>query len=61
MKSSDPVEWSQKNYPEALWSASKASGELETKMVKDVPSGVVLRVKPTTPEHMAWPLSDRKV
>ena len=37
-----------------------ASGKLETGMIKDVPSGVVLRVKPTTPEHRLGPFPIEK-
>jgi hypothetical protein len=58
----DPVRWSQKDYPEALWSASAAPREAPPKpdMVKEVPSGVVLRVKPETPKHRLGPFSIEK-
>jgi len=44
-----PVQWSRKNYPEALWSDKAATGKPDAGMIKDVPSGVVLRVGPTEP------------
>ncbi len=40
-------QWSRKSYPEALWSHKPAAGKPEAGMIKDVPSGVVLRVGPT--------------
>ena len=50
-----PIHWSKRNYPEALWSANAASRKPEAGMVKDVPSGVVLRVQPVIPEHPLGP------
>lgn len=49
------VQWSRKNFPEALWSPKAASGKPEAEMLKDVPSGVVLRVQPMTPVHRLGP------
>ncbi len=49
------VHWSRKNYPEALWSATTASGRPEAKMLADVPSGVVCRVQPTRPVRCLGP------
>ena len=48
-------QWSRKNYPEALWSDKPAAGKPEAGMIKDVPSGVVLRVRPTEPAHRLGP------
>jgi hypothetical protein len=50
-----PVQWSQKNYPEALWSPIPASGKPEAGLLKDVPSGAVLRVQPKEPKHLLGP------
>jgi hypothetical protein len=49
------VQWSRKNFPEALWSPSQATGRPEAGMVKDVLSGVVLRVQSKTPQHPLGP------
>ncbi len=49
------VHWSRKNYPEALWSPTTASGRPEAKMLEDVPSGVVCRVQPTRPTRSLGP------
>ncbi len=38
-----------------------ASGKPEAGMVKDVPSGVVLRVQPRTPEHSVGPIAIKKL
>lgn len=49
------VQRSKKNFPEALWSPNPASGKPEAGMLKNVPSGVVLRVQPQTPQHRLGP------
>ena len=49
------VQSSRKNFPEALWSANKASGKPEARMIKQVPSGAVLRVQAKTPQHRLGP------
>ena len=51
------VEWSRKNYPEALWSPTTAAGQPEAKMIAGVSSGVVLRVRPTPPLHRLGPFA----
>jgi len=53
-------QWSTKNFPEALWSPKEASGEPDAEMIKDLPSGVVLRVWPTSPEHSLGPFAIEK-
>jgi hypothetical protein len=55
------VQCSRKNFPEALWSAKAAAGKPEAGMIKDVPSGVVLRVRPKTPEHSLGPILIEKL
>jgi hypothetical protein len=50
-----PVQWSRKNYPEALWSDEQAKGKPGPGMIKNVPSGLVLRVQPNEPAHRLGP------
>ncbi len=54
------VQWSRKNYPEALWSANAASDKPEARMLKDVLSGVVLRVRPEEPKLHLGPFRIEK-
>ncbi len=54
------VQWSCKNFPEALWSATAASSRPEAKMLANVPSGVGLRVQSTTPVHRLGPFGIAK-
>jgi hypothetical protein len=50
-----PVEWSRKNFPEALWSNEPVGDKPKPGMIKNVPSGVVLRVKTIEPTHRLGP------
>jgi hypothetical protein len=50
-------QWSTKSFPEALWSPKEASGEPSADMMDDLPSGVVLRVQPASPEHSLGPFA----
>jgi hypothetical protein len=51
-----------KNFPEALWSpqaATDAPPTADRMMIENVPSGVVLRVAPTNPEHSLGPFDTK--
>jgi hypothetical protein len=55
----EPVRWTTKNYPEALWSPGEAPSTPQAGMIKGVPAGVLVRVQPTLPEHRLGPFNSR--